>query len=369
MGGLVSKTSPTGVAFGDADVGAKVRFARANDEGGVNGRKIDYIGSRDDGTEPGRTADQARAIVEKDQVFVASPVTVMNGNYNDAFCNAGLPFFGWGNNTGFCGNALGFSINGCQAPKPGQQRTVDTGGSVGVAPLLPAGAAKTVGVVGVDNEAAKQGLTTVSQGFQSAGFKVVYNKSPIPVSGLTDATPVINAILKSDGGRAPSVIFMVAAVGDSTKVASALKAAGYKGVIMTPIYDPRLSGVKELDDTYALLQWAPGFATNVPAVATMAKDFQKYAPGAPLSLTAVAGYLSAEFTVDALTKTGPNLTVSSFLKTLNGGGYTYYRPGLVAESRWPLNHVTSVPCATIAHLKDGKWSAPPLVCGVVTKAG
>src|SRR5262249_21880129 len=38
--------------YGGADVGARARFQRANDGGGVNGRTIDYLGSSDDGGDP-----------------------------------------------------------------------------------------------------------------------------------------------------------------------------------------------------------------------------------------------------------------------------------------------------------------------------
>src|SRR6185312_2392779 len=38
--------------YGGADVGAKARFQRANDAGGVHGRTIDYAGFTDDGGDP-----------------------------------------------------------------------------------------------------------------------------------------------------------------------------------------------------------------------------------------------------------------------------------------------------------------------------
>jgi branched-chain amino acid transport system substrate-binding protein len=44
-------------------------FRKVNDEGGVNGRKIDFI-SYDDGYSPPKTAEQARKLVEDDQVLL-----------------------------------------------------------------------------------------------------------------------------------------------------------------------------------------------------------------------------------------------------------------------------------------------------------
>ena len=47
-------------------------FAMINDQGGVNGRKINMI-SLDDGTSPPKTVEQTRKLVEDDQVLANSP--------------------------------------------------------------------------------------------------------------------------------------------------------------------------------------------------------------------------------------------------------------------------------------------------------
>jgi ABC-type branched-subunit amino acid transport system substrate-binding protein len=366
IGSLATVTSPGGVAFGDFPTGAKIRLDAANAAGGVAGRQFDLVSTRDDGGDPGRDADQAKAIVQQDQAF-ASLVGTTNGSYIDAICSAEMPFFGWGNNTGFCGNAIGFGITGCQTPKTGDPRAYDTGGALTIANALPADTARTAALIGLDNDAARQGIITVGQGLQSAGFKIVYNKSTIPVSGLTDSTAIVNAVMTADSGKPPAVVFYVAQFGDAVKLSGSLKAAGFKGALVSPIYDPRVSTVPELEGTYALLQWQGGFATDVPAVAQMAADFQKYAPGTALSLTSMAGYWSADMLVKALEKTGQNLTVDTFLKPLNTN-YTNYVAAAVPETRWPLNHVAPAPCETPAHLTNGKWSAPALQCGAIAKA-
>ncbi len=367
IGGLASLTSPAGAVFGDIDAGAKARFARANAEGGVAGRQIDFVGVRDDGSDAARDGQQASVLVQQEQVFAVAPVAVSAPNFLDTFCKQVVPFVGWGTNTAFCGNAIGFGITGCQTPAPKAQRTVSTGPPIAVAKLLPAGAAKTIAVVGNDVEAARQGNITIGQGFESAGFKVVYQKSPVPLSGLTDPTPIVSAIMTADGGKPPAAVFTVLQFADSVKMVSALKAAGYKGILITPIYDPRLAGVAELDDTYAIVGWQPGISTDVPAIAQMVKDLAAYAPGVALSTPVMAGYWSADLVISALRKVGRNLTVDSFLKVLNDN-FTNYVPGALPETRWPLNHIAPSPCGTLAHLKDKTWTAPPETCGVITPA-
>jgi branched-chain amino acid transport system substrate-binding protein len=49
-------------------------FKKINDEGGINGRKIDFV-SYDDGYSPPKTVEQARKLVERDEVlFIFNPV-------------------------------------------------------------------------------------------------------------------------------------------------------------------------------------------------------------------------------------------------------------------------------------------------------
>ena len=63
-------------------------FAMINEQGGINGRKINFI-SRDDGYSPPKTVEQVRQLVEQDQVlFMFSPLgtptnTAIHGYLND----------------------------------------------------------------------------------------------------------------------------------------------------------------------------------------------------------------------------------------------------------------------------------------------
>src|SRR6516162_6999329 len=63
-------------------------FAMINDQGGINGRKIDFI-SRDDGYSPPKTVDLVREMVEQDQVLLlfeplgTAPNIAIQGYLND----------------------------------------------------------------------------------------------------------------------------------------------------------------------------------------------------------------------------------------------------------------------------------------------
>jgi branched-chain amino acid transport system substrate-binding protein len=67
LGGSYPFSGPASAYKTIAD-GAKAYFKKVNDEGGVNGRKIKFE-TLDDGYEPPRAVENARRLVEQDQVF------------------------------------------------------------------------------------------------------------------------------------------------------------------------------------------------------------------------------------------------------------------------------------------------------------
>ncbi len=365
VGGLAFLTSPNGSSLAGADVGAKLRFQRADDEGGVNGRKIDFVGVRDDGQDPTRNAQLAKSLVQQDQVFAVAPLMTLNTGYLDTLCKNVVPFFGWTTNTGYCGNLIGFSIIGCGTPSEAVSKQVGTPGiGLLMRNLFKGETGRTLALVGFDTEVSQVSVRNFAKQATLAGYKVVYNKTPIPVSGLTDSTAVVNAITTSDGGKAPDAIVDLTDVATTVKLTQALRASGYKGKLLEPAaYDPRLKAISELDDTNVILSWAPAESTS-PAMTRLKADFAKYAPGQLLTVPAMAGYWSADMFVNALQKAGRKLTVDSFLKTLNSGSYTYGVDDALAATKWPLNHVIQNPCTAMVTFTNKQYvETQKLACG------
>jgi branched-chain amino acid transport system substrate-binding protein len=67
--GNTSPYSGPNSAYGAIGRAITAYFAKINDEGGINGRKIDFI-SLDDGYSPPRTVEQIRKLVEQEQVLL-----------------------------------------------------------------------------------------------------------------------------------------------------------------------------------------------------------------------------------------------------------------------------------------------------------
>ena len=367
VGGLAYLTSPNGSSMVGADVGAKVRFQRANDSGGVHGRTINFIGTLDDGNDPARNGQQAQALAQQEQVFAVVPLLTSHTSYLDSFCKEGVPFFGWGFNPGYCGAALGFGITGCQFP---QDKVRSTLYGVTISAMFDGDVeGRTTALVGVDNDSARAGLLRLKNEIEAVGIDVVYAENPIPLTGLTDATAIVNEIMKSNKGGQPDVVLIVGDFNPVVKLTEALNAAGYTGKHLNPVgYDPRLAGFESLQNTYTILQWQPGIDTDVPAIRQMADDFAKYAPGETISLPAMAAYWSADMFLDAIEKAGPDLTVDSLISTLNSGEYSYYVEGAVPETRWPLNHNVNAPCGAVTLLQNQEYTiVSDLVCGSMVK--
>ncbi|MBL7491730.1 ABC transporter substrate-binding protein [Frankia sp. AgB1.9] len=369
VGGLAYLTSASGSTMAGTEIGAKVRFDRANDAGGVNGRKIDYIGTLDDGNDASRNTSQAKVLADQEKVFAVVPEMTSSTGYLDTFCSEAVPFFGWGFNGGYCGNTVGFGITGCLT-----NLTEATSSAYGVMiQTLFGGDAKgrTVAVIGNDDDAARTGVADLKAQIQTVGAKVVYAESPVPDSGLTDATPIVGKIMTAAGGAPPQVVVYATDFTSTTKLIQALSAAGFDGKHINSVgYDPRLAAANfpGLQKAYTLLQWSPTEDASAAGVQQLVADFKKYAPDAALSLPTMAGYWAADMFVDAATKTGKDLTVNSFLKTLNNGDYSYYVDGALAQARFPLNHVVNVPCASLVQLDGAKYTVTTkLSCGQVLK--
>lgn len=96
VGGIVSMTTATGYSKKDTDLGAKARFDRANAEGGINGRKIDYLGAEDDGQDPAKNLAAARKLVQQDKVFAIAPMSSTTFSGSDFLQQQKVPTFGWG---------------------------------------------------------------------------------------------------------------------------------------------------------------------------------------------------------------------------------------------------------------------------------
>jgi hypothetical protein len=367
--GSVDKTSASGQSEALADLGAKARFARANADGGVNGRKINYLGALDNKLDPAQDLPTIKKIVQSDKAFAVvpliSPVLAQGGTY---LVDNKVPFFGWGITPSFCNNTVGFGYTGCLVPIT-KTDEVSTASAGLVEKLLgiPDGTGKTVALISEDDTAGQFGVKVIEAAFVADHWKVTYSKSSMPSgSPVTDFSPYAQAILTSNGGKAPDVMFHVTTVPNAVGLTKALTNAGFKGPQVNAVtYDPAfLTGDTGagLDKEYVFVQYA-SFQSDSPANTQMLKDVQSVdSSQKDLTQDIAIGYYSADIFLHYLQKTGGNLSRANFLAAANDGS-KYQVPGGIGEISFPSNHQNSVACGSLVQINGGKYvEKVPLTC-------
>jgi len=359
------------VNFSGADVGAEARVKRANDEGGVNGRMIELVSVTHDNNDAGANLEEARRLVTQEEVFAIAPVaTAAASGSVDFLIEENVPFFGWGIDPAFCGNEIGFGFTGC-VTDPDLQKGSNALGTA-LKENFDGDADKTVSIVADDSDSGKGGLRLLTASLEDVGFSVPYAEATIPAPPATtsDFTPFVNDLMTSSDGGAPDVILVQLSNLDAAGLSGALKAAGFDGLIITPLYSPLLLGSEQaatdLDGTAVIMQVQPYEVDPKPeALQQMLDDVAAVSPDEPLGLGLAAGYWSVDFFLSVLEATGDDVTVETFLQTANDD-FGWEAEDVIGPSTWPTNHDQPVPCAALPLVSDGAYVPNvDLVCGEV----
>ncbi|MBW5485828.1 ABC transporter substrate-binding protein [Streptomyces bambusae] len=365
VGGIVSMTSAGGYSKKDTDLGARARYLRANAEGGVHGRKIEYLGAEDDGQDPGKNMAAARKLVQQDKVFAVAPMSSVTFSGADFLEQEKVPTFGWGTLPSFCGPKYIYGFNGCLVPSPGG--TLNQTWPEGIATVLGGARGKSVAVIANDSDAGKFGIRTFRTGFAAAGFDVAYAKASVPATAVpSDWSAYVKDILASNGGRAPDAVVSVMQTPNNIGLFTALKRAGYQGLLSDPTdYDPGLLAKdatrQALDGVHVLLQFEP-FESTSPAMERFKADIKAANGGrdVPLNMHMLTGYMSADLFVSIAQKAGKDLTVESF----QAAAQSFSDTGtLVGDRSEPKGQKDSFGCGALVQLRNGRYEVSvPFMC-------
>ncbi|MGW2984603.1 ABC transporter substrate-binding protein [Streptomyces goshikiensis] len=365
VGGIVSMTSASGYSKKDTDLGARARYLRANAEGGINGRTIDYVGAEDDGQDPGKNLAAARKLVQQDKVFAVAPMSSVTFSGADFLEQEKVPTFGWGTLPSFCGPQYIYGFNGCLVPSPGG--TLNQTWPEGIGQVLGGAKGKSVAIIANDSDAGKFGIRTFQQGFAGAGFEVAYAKASVPATAVpSDWSAYVKDILASDGGEAPDAVVSVMQTPNNIGLFTALKRAGYRGLLSDPTdYDPALLAKdttrQALDGVHVLLQFEPFESAN-PRMDQFKADIKAASGGreVPLNMHMLTGYMSADLFVSIALKAGKDLTVAHFQNAARSFSDT---GTLVGDRAEPRGQKESFGCGALVRLKDGAYEVSvPFKC-------
>ncbi|MFE4667535.1 ABC transporter substrate-binding protein [Streptomyces sp. NPDC056716] len=372
VGGLVTRTSAIGYTTAAAEIGAKARFERANAEGGVHGRTVDFTGAQDDAMNPA-TADAAvKELVQREEVFAIVPWVAFGAGAANAADEAGVSRWGWAVSSLWCGSKTAFGVSGCMQPPETTDpdrtwsRAVtahllaeELGGTDGTAD------GQTVWIQGFDNSESSEGVKSSVGLFDASGYRVVGSSSSIPsATPPQDWLPYVNKIMESDNGGPPDVVFSVMSGKTNLSMIGALRKAGYQGAIIDAAsYDPNLladpQAAQVLEGVYTVSQFAP-FEADTPEMRTLMDDVRAIDPDHQFTQATALGYWSADVFLKALSDAGKDLTAESFLSA--AGEMTYENPAL-GTLTFPLNSTEPTPCGSLVQVRQGEYvMAQPLKC-------
>ena len=184
-------------------------------------------------------------------------------------------------------------------------------------------------------------------------MKVVYQEAttPPPPATVTDYSPYVQALMTSNSGQPPDVIFLVVAQSNVLGLGRALAQAGFKGIQTNAVsYAPQLTSLA--NGWSAFTQFATPESTN----ANMQQIVTKlHAAGiADIGQAALGGYFSADMFVQALKKVGKNLTPEAFQKVMSR--ITYGIDGVIGPTYYPAGFTEGTPCGQLATSNGTAWT-------------
>ena len=332
--------------FAGIDTGFKARIARFNNQGGIDGRKIQFVGVLNDGDSLTADLSNAQTLVLKDHVFAVAPVSdeVLSPGAVQVFSQNTTPYVGWGISPAFCDNNWGFPLAGCEATPQYQSEWAlyQAAQAIGKSPK-----GLKVAVIGTDNSGGKAGTDGIVATNQLVGATVVYGQASVPQDGTTDYAPFVQSIMAGNPDMVELVVNFTAAVG----LTAALRQAGYKGALWNPsAYVPGLFAAQPqlaqaLTGSLVVANFPPS-EDNSPAALQLESDLKAIGAPTKYGLGEAVGWWSAEEFIQELQATaakGP-LTQANLEKVINAGWTIKAMPGGIADLTFPRDHIKSTGC-------------------------
>jgi branched-chain amino acid transport system substrate-binding protein len=336
--------------FSTSAVGAQARFDAENAKGGTNGRKYDFKGCNNDNDDPNQDLTIGKRLVQQDGVFAIVPTMTPTLASAPFFAQQKVPFIGWGISTGFCNNPYALAFTGCIVPPPNIKTTGTTWGELMDGAFKKAGdpkgaKGKTAAVISEDNDAGKTGTPVIVAQAKYVKMKVVYGKAsiPAPPAVVGDYSPYVTAIMTSNKGQPPDVVFVVTSFANVLGLSNALLQAGYKGQLTNAVaYDPALTKAASGQSVFA--QFDVPEDTGNPNMVKIVDNIEKVS-SAPIGQGTLGGYFAADAFIAAVKKAGKNLTPESFAKVLTK--FTYKIKGVIGPTKYPQSRTLGAPCGVL----------------------
>ena len=343
-----------GFNFPGTATGFQAGIYRFNKAGGIDGRKIKFLGVQDDQDSPASETTDVQQLVQSDHVFAVTPFAddVASSQLTTFLGQNTTPVLGYGVEQAFCENKWAISIIGCQQSFQGWETTSS------IRQIIQAskkpGSQLKVAMEGYDSPPAVTVSQTLGEVWTSLGAKVVINQNNIPVTGAQSQAPFVQAILATD----PNIVFEVTGSSAGIALAAALHAAGYTGIIYNgATYEP--SAVATQPSVAAALKGV--YTTNLlpteydgtAAVKQELKDLKSIGAAPDIEIGTDIGYWSAQLFIQLLQATkarGVAVTPSNVAATVAKG--ITIKPTLAGGNgplSWPTLSDQPQPCTSTVY--------------------
>jgi branched-chain amino acid transport system substrate-binding protein len=306
VGSLISVNNPLGLPYEDALVGARAYFDKINDDGGIYDRDIVIAAERDDMT--GANLQEARALVEEDQVFAALPVVVLfftGGNY---LAEQGTPTFGWNINDEW---SAGPNLFG----EKGSYICITCPNGIVSFIMQEIGAQRAAAFAYGDAPQSTDCADGIEAGIDKYGGELVLTDTSLTF-GFADTSAAVAAV------RDANVDFIAACMdlqGNSTLVRD-IRAAGIdiQGVWAPQGYDPGSIAElgNQLDDFYFQSAFWPFEVENPPDGMQEYLDAMEERNQEPNEFS-LTGWVNAQLFVEGLKAAGEDFTQESVVDAIN----------------------------------------------------
>lgn len=328
FGPLTGAVSIYGYPIND---GAIAVYKHINDEGGINGRKIEIV-DEDGACDPVKTRAAVKKLLDEDNVFMVHGGSCSAAVYaaKSEFIRARTPLM-----------VMAATDDKISAPvNPYIFTTTLAGGQDGKSMLRFAESdpnVKRLAVVQHNDDWAGSRMDTIKAGLKNSKIQLVADE--ILNHGASDATAQVLKIKESH----PDMIFMITYPAESAVFLRDAHKYGLTGPFVGPssIMDlldlaHRAGGLDVVKDTYAdAFLKAP---IDNPAMQPYADLMKKYFPGTNLQSLNFYGMSGAYAVVAALKAAGPDLTREKFIDALNHLKDVDGGPGYCKISFSPEDH-------------------------------